>query len=345
MALAPSVTGPYSGCSNVPSFAHVPSFAASVDMLQYRTYADSPQQGNTIQDPIAISRQLASYWEDRFFADMARLRVIPPDSVTRVSEYVPEIVAFTQQIIDNGFAYEAGGSVWFDVAKFEGAKQQDESGVWAHEYAKLQPGSKGNRKLLDEGEGAFSLSLVQSVWSAVGYTIGDQNKAGMKGMARSWSALGHTGGDMNKMGSKGRSEAGRGKRSKDTWQGREMQPTRRSVTRIHVRSINLILTLTGALTASSGKRQPSDFALWKGTKPGEPAWPSPWGNGRPGWHIECSVMASAILGKGMDIHSGGVDLMFPHHDNELAQSEVSDVCGEEVPRAGFYTGCRGAGSN
>ena len=84
---------------------------------------------------------------------MARLHVIPPDAVTRVSEYVPEIVAFTQRIVENGFAYEGGGSVWFDVAKFEGAAQQDESGVWAHEYAKLQPGSKGNRKLLDEGEG------------------------------------------------------------------------------------------------------------------------------------------------------------------------------------------------
>lgn len=82
---------------------------------------------------------------------MARLRVIPPDSVTRVSEYVPEIVAFTQQIVENGFAYEGGGSVWFDVAKFEGAEKGD--GGWRHEYAKLQPGSKGNRKLLDEGEG------------------------------------------------------------------------------------------------------------------------------------------------------------------------------------------------
>jgi cysteinyl-tRNA synthetase len=79
----------------------------------------------------------------------------------------------------------------------------------------------------------------------------------------------------------------------------------------------------GALTVSSGKRQAADFALWKSKRAGEPAWASPWGEGRPGWHIECSVMASAILGEGMDIHSGGVDLMFPHHDNELAQSEVS----------------------
>ena len=71
-----------------------------------------------------------------------------------------------------------------------------------------------------------------------------------------------------------------------------------------------------------GRRSASDFALWKASKPGEPSWPSPWGPGRPGWHIECSVMASAILGSNLDIHSGGIDLAFPHHDNELAQSEV-----------------------
>ncbi|KAL4926048.1 cysteine--tRNA ligase [Aspergillus undulatus] len=70
------------------------------------------------------------------------------------------------------------------------------------------------------------------------------------------------------------------------------------------------------------KRSKSDFALWKSSKPGEPSWSSSWGRGRPGWHIECSAMASARLGKQMDIHSGGIDLAFPHHDNELAQSEA-----------------------
>ncbi|EIW69520.1 cysteine-tRNA ligase [Tremella mesenterica] len=190
---------------------------------------------STIQDPIIICRQLASFWEDKFFSDMSRLHVLPPDTITRVSEYMPEIVDFVQGIVDNGFAYEGGGSVWFDVTKFEGA---DGDG-FRHEYAKLQPGSKGNRKLLDEGE--------------------------------------------------------------------------------------------GALTGVQGKRQAADFALWKAkSKPGEPAWPSPWGEGRPGWHIECSVMASAILGEGMDIHSGGVDLMFPHHDNEMAQSEAYHGCRQWV---------------
>ncbi|KAF3395880.1 Cysteine--tRNA ligase [Penicillium rolfsii] len=76
------------------------------------------------------------------------------------------------------------------------------------------------------------------------------------------------------------------------------------------------------ITKTTEKRSASDFALWKSSKPGEPSWSSAWGKGRPGWHIECSAMASARLGKQMDIHSGGIDLAFPHHDNELAQSEA-----------------------
>ncbi len=69
------------------------------------------------------------------------------------------------------------------------------------------------------------------------------------------------------------------------------------------------------------KEDPLDFVLWKAAKPGEPKWPSPWGEGRPGWHIECSTMAMTLLGESIDIHSGGHDLMFPHHENEIAQSE------------------------
>ncbi len=72
--------------------------------------------------------------------------------------------------------------------------------------------------------------------------------------------------------------------------------------------------------AASKKRSSGDFALWKSAKPGEPAWDSPWGQGRPGWHIECSAMSRRILGKTFDIHGGGLDLIFPHHENELAQS-------------------------
>ena len=71
------------------------------------------------------------------------------------------------------------------------------------------------------------------------------------------------------------------------------------------------------------KRDPLDFALWKGAKPGEPTWDSPWGPGRPGWHIECSAMAGKYLGCAFDIHGGGEDLIFPHHENEIAQSEAA----------------------
>lgn len=74
------------------------------------------------------------------------------------------------------------------------------------------------------------------------------------------------------------------------------------------------------------KRNPMDFALWKGSKPGEPWWESPWGNGRPGWHIECSAMSMKFLGKTFDFHGGGKDLIFPHHENEIAQSEAANGC-------------------
>lgn len=74
------------------------------------------------------------------------------------------------------------------------------------------------------------------------------------------------------------------------------------------------------------KEDPIDFALWKGTKPGEPAWDSPYGPGRPGWHIECSAMAKKHLGETIDLHAGGVDLVFPHHENEIAQSECANGC-------------------
>ena len=188
---------------------------------------------HTVSDP-AIFRKLAAYWEAAFFQDMKRLHVEPPSMLTRVSEYVPEIVQFIERIIENGFAYvddatSESKNVWFATSHFDGGA----CGTEHHTYAKLAPWSKGNSELLEEGEGAL---------------------------------------------------------------------------------------------AAKGKRHAADFALWKRAKPGEPSWPSPWGPGRPGWHIECSVMASQVLGKQIDIHSGGIDLTFPHHDNELAQSEAFHGC-------------------
>jgi cysteinyl-tRNA synthetase len=99
---------------------------------------------------------------------------------------------------------------------------------------------------------------------------------------------------------------------------------------LDVRKLNSYLTLSRqklddlqsvAETDETFKKDPRDFALWKAAKPGDPAWPTPWGAGRPGWHLECSAMAKAYLGEAFDIHGGGLDLIFPHHENEIAQSE------------------------
>ena len=81
--------------------------------------------------------------------------------------------------------------------------------------------------------------------------------------------------------------------------------------------------LTGEASDETHKRDPRDFALWKAAKPGEPSWPTPWGAGRPGWHLECSAMAHTYFGESFDIHGGGIDLIFPHHENEIAQSEAA----------------------
>ncbi|KAK5650865.1 hypothetical protein RI129_001894 [Pyrocoelia pectoralis] len=173
----------------------------------------------------AIFNTLPRHFEEEFHKDMDALNVLRPHVLTRVSEYIPEIVEYIEKIISNGLGYQANGSVYFDVAEFDSREK--------HFYAKLVPEAYGDTNSLQEGEGDLT-------------TIDQHNE----------------------------------------------------------------------------KRSPNDFALWKKSKAGEPAWDSPWGRGRPGWHIECSAMASAICGPTLDIHTGGVDLKFPHHDNEIAQSEA-----------------------
>ncbi len=106
------------------------------------------------------------------------------------------------------------------------------------------------------------------------------------------------------------------------------------------RSIGEVLAGT-RVEANDRKRHPADFALWKASKPGEPAWESPWGPGRPGWHIECTAMAMKYLGETLDIHGGGLDLMFPHHENELAQSEC--CTGKKFTRYWLHNGLMQAG--
>jgi len=101
---------------------------------------------------------------------------------------------------------------------------------------------------------------------------------------------------------------------------------------LEVRKLKRYLTLSGqklddlqpaADADETYKKDPRDFALWKAAKAGDPSWPTPWGPGRPGWHLECSAMAHAYLGEAFDIHGGGLDLVFPHHENEIAQSEAA----------------------
>ncbi|SFH53182.1 cysteine--tRNA ligase [Planctomicrobium piriforme] len=108
------------------------------------------------------------------------------------------------------------------------------------------------------------------------------------------------------------------------------------------RSVEQMLAGT-RVEANDRKQNPADFALWKSSKAGEPAWDSPWGPGRPGWHIECSAMSSKLLGDSIDIHGGGLDLMFPHHENELAQSESAS--GKTFVKYWLHNGLMQSGKN
>ena len=179
--------------------------------------------GATVTDHSVFNAH-ARKFEREYMEDMEALGVNEPDVLTRVTEYVPNIIAFVAKIVERGMAYASpSGSVYLDIDALKKA---------GHDYRKLVP-SKGDTTEAEMAEGE--------------------------------GALGGDGGE---------------------------------------------------------KKSPNDFVLWKASKAGEPAWDSPWGSGRPGWHIECSVIASDILGENMDVHAGGVDLKFPHHDNELAQSEA-----------------------
>lgn len=178
--------------------------------------------------------ELSGEFEKEFLEDMDSLNVLRPDYVTRVSEYIPEVIEYIERIIKNGFAYESSGSVYFDKTAFIDA---------GHNYGKLEPWSVGNKALLTEGEGVL--------------TAADEE-------------------------------------------------------------------------FKQQKKSSGDFVLWKKSKENEPWWDSPWGHGRPGWHIECSAMASNVLGQVIDIHAGGVDLRFPHHSNEIAQAEAYHCCSQWV---------------
>jgi len=161
-------------------------------------------------DPLEYSEKFA----DRCLKDLDNLGVRRADKYPKASETIPEMIAMTEKIIENGYGYEADGDVYFSVEKFP-------------EYGKLS-----------------------------------------------------------------------GQKLEDLMAGKRIDP-------------------------GDKKQNPFDFALWKSAKPGEPSWDSPWGKGRPGWHIECSSMSGKFLGLPFDIHGGGMDLRFPHHENEIAQAEAA----------------------
>lgn len=161
------------------------------------------------QDPLAVAKR----YIQEFFRDADALNVKRASLYPRVSEHIDDIIAAVQELLNRGYAYLAGGDVYFEVEKFP-------------DYGHLS----------------------------------GRNLAEMRAGAR--------------------------------------------------------------VEVNTDKRNPLDFALWKAAAPGEPAWDSPWGQGRPGWHIECSTMSLKYLGSGFDIHGGGADLIFPHHENEIAQAEA-----------------------
>jgi len=185
------------------------------DVTYVRNYTDIDDKiinrANTEGVPFNV---ISERYIQSFDEDMARLGLAQPTHQPKATEYVDEIIALVQNLVDKGAAYAVEGDVYFCVEKFPG-------------YLKL---SKRNLE--------------------------------------------------------------------------EMQAGAR-------------------IDVDERKRHPMDFALWKAAKPGEPFWSSPWGNGRPGWHIECSAMSMKLLGNTFDIHGGGKDLVFPHHENEIAQSEAA----------------------
>ncbi|QGP91888.1 Cysteine--tRNA ligase [Neomoorella glycerini] len=194
--------------------------------LEYRNYDVLYVQNFTDIDDKVINRareegvpalSIAERYIEEFFRDADALNVKRASLYPRVSQHIGDIIAAIEELMRRGFAYEAGGDVYFEVEKFPA-------------YGRLSRRSPGE----------------------------------MRAGAR--------------------------------------------------------------VEVNTAKRNPLDFALWKAACPGEPAWDSPWGPGRPGWHIECSTMALKYLGAGFDIHGGGADLIFPHHENEIAQAEAQTGC-------------------
>jgi cysteinyl-tRNA synthetase len=225
--LVPGQVGMYVCGVTVYDYCHLGHARANIVFdvvyryLQYAGYRVTYVRNYTDIDDKIINRanergiscqELTETYIRAFDEDMAALGLAKPTHQPKATEFVPQIIAMVERLIERGLAYASGGDVYYSVEEFPG-------------YLKL------SRRTMEE----------------------------MQAGAR--------------------------------------------------------------IAPGEQKRNPMDFALWKAAKPGEPSWDSPWGPGRPGWHIECSAMSSTLLGDSFDIHGGGRDLIFPHHENEIAQSE------------------------
>ncbi|MCT7956420.1 cysteine--tRNA ligase [Laspinema palackyanum] len=210
--------------------------------LQWRGYAVRYVQNFTDIDDKILNRarqegssmeEVADRYTQAYFEDMARLNVLEADAYPRATHTLDGIKRLISQLEQKGFAYPAGGDVYYKVREFTNYGK-----LSGRQLAEMQAGASGRVEAEDPEE--------------------------LK------------------------------------------------------------------------KQDPFDFALWKAAKPGEPSWESPWGAGRPGWHIECSAMVREVLGETIDIHVGGADLIFPHHENEIAQSEA--VTGQALAKYWLHNG-------
>ncbi len=236
------VTGFYTCGPTVYDYFHIGNARAFIvfDMIRryliYRGYRVRYVMNLTDIDDKIIKRaneqgvdsaEIAEKYAAAFFEDIQKLGIRPADVYPRATDHIEDIQELIARLLEKGVAYESGGDVFYDVARFPA-------------YASL---SGKNLEQLQSG---------------------------------------------------------------------------------------------ARIAVDERKRNPLDFVLWKAAKPGEPKWPSPWGEGRPGWHIECSAMSMRYLGETFDIHAGGQDLIFPHHENEIAQS--SAATGKEFARYWLHNG-------
>ena len=265
---------------------------------------------------------LARRHEAGFLADMSALGVAPPTALARVTEHIPEIRAFIGRIVGNGMAYALpGDGVYFDTGAFEG-----KGSAGTGRYGKLGGGAAASALGGGSGGSGGSGGAVDEDAAASG-SVADGGVAAADGVAAQGAAAG----------------AKRDPRDFALWKldrgASAAAPLATEPPQLQTAETEEVAVVgAGAVTAAEGGAAAAAAAA-------APGWPSPWGHGRPGWHIECSAMAHAIFGRYLALHSGGIDLAFPHHCNEIAQCDAYFGIGGGGGGAedGGGSGCCGAG--